>query len=702
MKRRLPVIIQAELTECGLACALMIGQYYGHRIDLGWMRTRYASSLSGMSLHRTASLVDDLGIKTRIIRCPPNVLQRFGRPLILYWGNNHFVVFDGVRHGRYIVHDPAKGRCEIDATEFSRQFSGYAIDAEPGEKFEIISHRRPPRFGNEVRRIMRSLVGAGSLLLLVAICLELTGLVGPLLLQWVIERVIGARDVHLLYLLSGLFAFAILLRAALSVARDWSIASVSASFVRRWGSDVFNHLLRLPLPYFEKRNIGDVLSRYLSIQSIQSILSTNIISSIIDGGTSLIALALISAYSWWFTLLAASTLCVYGAIRLFIYTPLMLANQEQLNASARQESLMIESVRGIATVKLFNDHDGRTSRFTSLFTLTLNKMIRVKFLSSTARSGNEAIMGLCRLGIIAMGAHQVLGGNFTIGAFVAAVAYVEMFLLKAAALVDNMIELRLLDLHVDRLRDITEQTKEDLGKGSSPKGIGALRFENVGFRYADDEPWILRYFNETIEPGESVALAGPSGVGKTTLVKLILGFLEPTEGRILYDDVDIADIGRAAFRSICGTVLQSDRLFSGSIEDNICFFEADCDRERMHNVARLAAVDGEIQTFPMGYKTLVGDMGSALSAGQEQRILLARAIYRCPQLLLLDEATSHLDVINERLISRNIAALNMTRVMVAHRPETIASADRVIHLDHPSAGEQNASVGVRDVVQQPA
>ncbi|MDQ0008254.1 ATP-binding cassette subfamily B protein RaxB [Luteibacter jiangsuensis] len=702
MRKRLPVILQAEITECGLACATMIGQYYGHRIDLSWMRTRYASSLSGMSLRRTASVVDDLGLKARVIRCSPNVLQRFGRPLILYWGNNHFVVFDGVKRDRYIVHDPAKGRCEIDAAEFSRQFSGYAIDAEPDENFEVIAYRKPPRFGNEVRNIMRSLVGAGTLLLLVAVCLELTGLVGPLLLQWVIERVIGARDVNLLYLLSGLFAFAILLKATLSVARDWSIASVSASFVRRWGSDVFHHLLRLPLPYFEKRNIGDVLSRYLSIQSIQSILSTNIISSIIDGGTSLIALALISAYSWWFTLLAASTLLVYGSIRLFIYTPLMLANQEQLNASARQESLMIESVRGIATVKLFNDHGGRTDRFTSLFTLTLNKMIRVKFLSSMARSGNEAIMGLCRLGIIALGARGVLGGSFTIGAFVAAVAYVEMFLLKAAALVDNLIELRLLDLHVDRLRDITEQTKEDLGKGFSPTRVGALRFENVGFRYADDEPWILRHFNETIKPGESVALAGPSGVGKTTLVKLILGFLEPTEGRILYDGVDIADIGRGGFRSICGTVLQSDRLFSGSVEDNICFFETDRDQERMVHAARLAAIDDEVQAFPMGYKTLVGDMGSALSAGQEQRILLARAIYRRPQLLLLDEATSHLDVVNERLISRNVAALNMTRMMVAHRPETIASAERVIHLDYPEVGERDAPVTERTVVQQPA
>lgn len=294
-------------------------------------------------------------------------------------------------------------------------------------------------------------------------------------------------------------------------------------------------------------------------------------------------------------------------------------------------------------------------------------------------------MALCRLGIIVLGARQVLSGRLTVGAFVAAVAYVEMFLLKAAALVDNIIELRLLDLHVDRLRDITDQTKENLGEGPSPTSIDTLRFENVGFRYSDDEPWIFRHFNETIQPCESVAFAGPSGVGKTTLVKLILGFLEPTEGRILYGNVDIAEIGRSAFRSICGTVLQSDRLFSGSIEDNICFFEAAPDREQMVRAAKIAAINDEIQAFPMGYKTLVGDMGSALSAGQEQRILLARAIYRNPQLLLLDEATSHLDVGNERLISHNVAALNMTRVMVAHRPETLTSAGRVIELHNPLA-----------------
>ncbi|WP_051943286.1 peptidase domain-containing ABC transporter [Luteibacter sp. 9133] len=683
MKRRVPIVLQAELTECGLACVAMIAHYHGHGIDLGWMRSRYASSLSGMSLRRTAEIVAEIGLHPRVIKCPMSILARLGRPTILYWGSNHFVVFISAKDGRYVIHDPAKGRCVLNETEFARLFTGYAIDAQPGQDFTPIVPARKPRFNAQVRTIMRSLVGAGLLLLCLAVCLELLGLVGPLLLQWVIERAIGRRDVDLLYLLAGLFSFAILIRSVLSLARDWSIASVSAAFVRRWGADVFRHLLRLPLAYFEKRNIGDVLSRYLSIQSIQSILSTNIVSSLIDGGTSLIALVLIAGYSLKFALIALVTLAFYGAIRLYVYTPLMLANQDQLNASARQESLMIESVRGIATVKLFNDHEGRTNRFTSLFTLTLNKLIRVKYLSSIARSANDSIMGLCRIGIVTLGARQVLDGHFTVGAFVAAIAYVEMFLLKGAALVDNIIELRLLDLHVDRLRDITDQPQEELGAGALPASIGTLRFENIGFRYASDEPWIIRHFDETILPGESVALAGPSGVGKTTLIKLILGFLEPTEGRILYDGVDVTMIGRAAFRAICGTVLQSDRLFSGSIEENICFFDPAMDSARVSRAAHLAAVDGEVMSFPMGYKTLVGDMGSALSAGQEQRILLARAIYRNPQLLLLDEATSHLDVVNERLIGRHIAGLPMTRLMVAHRPETIDSADRVIHLHYP-------------------
>lgn len=618
---------------------------------------------------------------SRIIKCPALALKRFDRPLLLHWGGNHFVVLEEVSGGRYIIHDPARGRVCLDESEFLRQFTGYALDVEPKPDFVPLRAERHRRFTGELATIFRTLTGALSQLLALALCLELLSLAGPLLVQWVIDRVMPRHDLDLLSLLAGLFVVALVVKGMLTVLRDWTIASVSAIFVRQWGGDVFGHLMRLPLTYFEKRNIGDILSRYISIQSIQSILSSNILASIIDGSTLVIAFALVTTYSWMFAALAAFALGLYAAVRFNVYNVLMLANQDQISTSARQESLMIESVRGIATIKLFNDQGGRTQRFLALFTLTLNKMIRVRYLSSLARAGNEVILGACRVSIIALGARQVIQGHMEVGAFVAMLAYVEMFLVRAGGIVDNIIELRLLDLHFDRIGDIIQPDQEDLGKGNAPRANGVLSIDNVSFRYADDEPWIIRNFSEIIHPGECVAITGPSGAGKTTLVKLIVGFIKPIEGTIRFNGVDIVDLGIGAFRSICGTVLQSDRLFSGSLEDNITFFEKDPDMKRLQRAAELAAIKQDIDRFPMGFKTLVGDMGSILSSGQAQRVLLARAIYRNPLLLVLDEATNHLDIRNEQIINDNIETFNMTRIMVAHRPETIAKADRVIRLD---------------------
>jgi ATP-binding cassette, subfamily B, bacterial CvaB/MchF/RaxB len=291
---------------------------------------------------------------------------------------------------------------------------------------------------------------------------------------------------------------------------------------------------------------------------------------------------------------------------------------------------------------------------------------------------------LDRLLIIFFGARAVIGGTLSVGMLVAFLAYKDQFSLRVGKCLDTFVRLGTLTVHGERIADIALAEPEQ-GNFSQPASADTVIGRNPGlsaraisFRYSDNEPRVIADFNLDVAPGECVAIAGPSGAGKTTLLKILAGLLRPTDGAVLIDDVPLPAIGLEAYRAQIGCVLQDDRLFAGSIAENIAGFSPSADLERIRHVAILAAIHNEILQMPMGYETLVGDMGSSLSGGQMQRIVLARALYRAPRILLLDEATSHLDEENERAINKAIRLLPISRVIVAHRRSTLDMADRVV------------------------
>jgi ATP-binding cassette subfamily B protein RaxB len=260
-------------------------------------------------------------------------------------------------------------------------------------------------------------------------------------------------------------------------------------------------------------------------------------------------------------------------------------------------------------------------------------------------------------------------------------SYKDQFSARVAGLIDKMIDLRMLNLQGERLADIVLTPPEQAAQDAAPQAMDAsLEVRELSFRYSDMEPFVLLNCSFSVAPGESVAIVGASGGGKTTLVKLMLGLLAPTDGKIFAGGLDIQKLGIDRYRKLVGTVMQDDQLFAGSIADNICFFDPSPDQSAIEHFARMAAVHDDIAAMPMGYNTLIGDMGAALSGGQKQRILLARALYKRPRILFLDEATSALDVQKEKAVNDAIRSLKLTRIIIAHRPETIASAERVIVL----------------------
>jgi ATP-binding cassette subfamily B protein RaxB len=297
------------------------------------------------------------------------------------------------------------------------------------------------------------------------------------------------------------------------------------------------------------------------------------------------------------------------------------------------------------------------------------------------RAANGFVFGVERIAVVWMGALLVLDSTFSVGMLFAFMSYKDQFSARIGGLIDKMIDLRMLGLQGERLADIVLTPPEEEAPATVADAIDAsLEVSAVSFRYSDTEPLVLVNCSFRVAPHESVAIVGPSGCGKTTLLKLMLGLLAPTDGRVLAGGIDIQRLGIDRYRRLVGTVMQDDQLFAGSIADNICFFDPSPDQTAIEHFARMAAVHDDIAAMPMGYNTLIGDMGAALSGGQKQRILLARALYKRPRLLFLDEATSALDVPKEKAVNDAIRSLKLTRIIIAHRPETIASAERVIVL----------------------
>ena len=679
--KRLPVILQTEAAECGLACLAMVASYYGYEIDLPGMRRRASMSLKGATLRRVMDIAGQLALDTRALRLEIEDLAALKTPCILHWDLNHFVVLKHAGAKEIVIHDPARGVQRLTWAEVSKHFTGVALELWPSARFkrervrEAISLRA---LSGQVHGLRRAL----TQILLLALALEVMVLAGPLYMQWVLDQVFPSADHQLLTVLGIGFLLLTIFQVGVTALRAWCITWISATLSVQWVNNLFGHLLKLPLAFFEKRHIGDVVSRFGSVQTIQKTLTTQFVGAVLDGLVSILTLVLMAFYSVPLTLLVVGTSAFYGLLRWMLYRPLRRTTEDHIVYAARQQSDLLESIRGIQAIKLANQQSHRQGRYANAQVDTTNREIALQRLGIGAQAGSGLLFGLARVALIWWAADLVLKGQFSAGMLVAFIAYADQFHRRGAALIDRWNEFRMLELHAERVADIALSEPEAHLDGVHADEIESpgLEVRNLSFRYAEGEPWVLEHFNLSVEPGESVAIAAPSGAGKTTLAKLILGLLDPTDGEIRFGGIDIRKLGLARYRAQVGAVMQDDQLFAGSIADNISLFDPEATPQGVAAAAHLAGIHDEIAVLPMGYQTLVGDMGSSLSGGQRQRVLLARALYRQPKLLVLDEATSHLDVAREREINTLVKRLKITRLVLAHRPETLASADRVIVL----------------------
>lgn len=678
-RRRLPMIRQMESAECGLACLAMVLGWHGHHASLAELRRRFPSSSHGSTLEELVRWSDEVGFLTRPVRVDLNELTQLRTPSILHWDMDHFVLLASVTADQAIIHDPAKGRVSLPLDKLSAHFTGVALELSTGPDFR----RKQPPPPLSLRKLAGSIIGLRSSILRLigfAAALEVTALLMPQFLQLLVDQVIADNDASLLTLLGCGFLTLTIAQAIISAFRTWTITWVSTHFSMSWTANVFRHLMRLPLLFFLRRTMGDVTSRFGAIGSIQQSLTTQLVAALMDGVMALATLGLMAIYSPSLTCVVALGAAIYCLSRLAWFHTYREANLSQIVADARQQTSLIESIRGASTIQLNNQAADHTSRFLRHTSDALETRVQVQRLSLSFSLAGSIISGSQRIVVLWIGASLALHGRFSAGMLMAFAAYADQFTTRTAALVDYFIQFRLLRLQGERLADIVLSPPEPHLQGfhSGDLPSPSIRFENVSFRYSDSDPWIVAQCSFDIQAGDSVAICGPSGCGKTTLLHLILGLLEPQGGRILIGGVDLKQLGKTRYRQMLGSALQDDKLFSGSIAENIAFFSARAEFQRVEQAARQADIHDDIVSLPMGYNSHIGDMGSSLSGGQKQRLILARALYRHPKILVLDEATSHLDVPREAHITSLIKGLSMTRVLVSHRPETVASADRVL------------------------
>lgn len=691
-----PLILQTEIAECGLASLAMVSSYFGHKLDMAVMRKRYSANLKGMNLQQIIDQADSLGLASRALQCPIEDIHKLQTPCILHWDMNHFVVLTRVsgkgKGTKFYINDPAVGKRTLAIEEFSKHFTGVCLELTPTNKFQIKEEKSKMKF-TQLWSSMTGLKSGLIKLLGLSLVLQLFALMTPYYMQWVVDEVLISFDRPLLTVLAIGFALVAVISVVTNAVRSWLILRLSSLLNMQMGVNLLRHLLRLPMNYFESRHVGDIVSRFGSLAQIRERITTGFVETLVDGLMAITVLIMMAVYSLKLTAVVLSAITLYTIVRLALYRPLHQATEEMIQASAKEQSNFLENVRGIQTIKLFGNEAQRQGIWQNRYAEVINSEIRLGRLNISFDSFNKLLFGIENVLVIYFAAIMVMANSLTVGMVLAFIAYKGQLTTRFANLIEQVIQFKMMRLHLDRISDIalTEQEANREGQlAMSPgeqKFKGHLVLENISFSYSDDQAPILNNINLSLSAGESIAITGPSGAGKTTLMKIMLGLLKPSFGRILLDGKDITQLGLKSYRQQIAAVMQDDTLLAGSIADNISFFDPQPNYLKIEQCAHITAIHQDIVNMTMGYNSLVGDMGANLSGGQVQRLLLARALYQTPCILFMDEATSHLDKDNEAKISEQIQHLPITRIMIAHRQETIDMAERIFKLANSSLNE---------------
>jgi len=674
---------QTETSECGLVCLAIAADKLGAKTDISTLRRKYQISSRGMTLKEVRDVAADMGMVGRAVSCEIGELAELKTPAILHWGFHHFVVLERVKRGKVVIQDPASGRVTLSMKQVSAKFTGVAMELSATADFVRRQEKSPLSLGSWFRVVPTMYAPLGQILLL-SLLLQAYIVASPFYMQLAIDQAALKGDHDVLAVLAIGFGLFCVFNAGASLLRG--IVSAKLTAMLNWDMTIrlFRHMLRLPLPWYQRRKLADILSRFDAIGPVRDLMSGALVSTLVDGVLAIVTLIMMLVVSAKLALIVCGGLLLYIVMRLAAMPLSIRYGSEAISARIAENGKRIESVRAIQTIKVMGAESARESDWANRFAATIKCDQRSILFNLSFTTVQTLFDGIIRVFLVYLGAGAIISGDMSVGVFYAFLSYQSQFSDKASALFNQLVSWRMTDIYSYRLADIVMSPKEagiDNAGGPAMQIEGALEFRQLAFSYSPLEAAVFHNVSFSIKPGEFVAIAGPSGAGKSTLLKVMCGLYPATQGEVLIDGRSLASWGPRAVRRSLGVVMQDDELLSGSIAENVAFFDEHIDMAHVWSCLEQASLTADVMAMPMREETLIGDMGSTLSGGQKQRLLLARALYRRPSILVLDEATSHLDMAREFEINKALQKLPLTRIIVAHRKETIAAADRVIYLN---------------------
>lgn len=686
LRRKVPEIQADSELECGAVCLAMILAYYDRPTSVAEAHERCHVGRDGA----TALDISNAG-RSYGLRVTPHgsveldELERLRLPAVLHWSFAHFVVLERMRSGGgATIVDPGAGRRDIDREELSRCFTGVALTMEPGEAFARGDGDvdEDPAWKLLARRAFRApkVRGLIAQILLASLALQLLGLSVPLLTKTVVNTILPLQLDDVMTILGLGIGVILVTQLVLGLLRGLVLVNFQARLDNELMVSFFEHVLSLPYPYFQERSTGDLIQRLSSNTQIRNVLSNQTLTAFLDGTFVIVYAVIMIVTSPMFGLVAVMLGVVQIALLIATAKRMTRYVTAELAAQGSAQGFLVESIGGIEAIKAAGAEDRTLAHYSDVFSEQVQTLIQRGRLQSMIGAVTSAVQRLAPLLLMYIGARLVLDGSLDLGTMLAMISLAQLFLTPLSSLVQAGMQLQQVTGHLDRIAYVLRATPEQDRTGAqvAHRLEGRIEFDDVSFRYDESSPWAIRHLSLVIEPGQKIALVGPTGSGKSTVAKLLLGLYEPTEGEIRFDGVPLSRLDLRTVREQCGVVMQEPTVFNGSIRRNIAYNDPTLPMDNIERAARLASLHDDIMAMPMGYETLVAEGGSALSGGQRQRLAIARALARDPRILVLDEATSALDSVTESAVSAHLAASGASSLVVAHRLSTVQGADQIL------------------------
>ncbi len=692
---RFPFIEQYDEMSCGPTCLMMIARYYGKNFSSARIRELASVDQTGASLADLAFAAEQVGFATRVLKLTYETLQTVHHPCIIHWRGFHFVIVYKTNAKYAWIADPGLGLRKISRQEVCENWKGITLVLEPGpelerQKDDRVSARHFVQYITPHKRILLEVFFASVLL-------NLLGLASPIFTQNVVDNVLGHNNPSLLNLMLVGMILVLVFRVLINSLRAYLIAHTSIRIDLRMLTVFYRHMLALPLGYFKARRIGDFISRFADNGKVREFLADTALSMVLDCIMILVYLALMFYYNVQMTLLALLLVPVVIVITA-VFTPLLRRlTIDYLTAASESESDLIESIAGIDTVKAMGLEHRERTRWEDKFTKSLNIELRLTKTTIAYEALGDFAGTFSTTLILWVGAYKVMQGDLSVGKLMAYMVLVGGIVTPIDRVIRAWDKIQQTLVSINRLNEVLAAKPELPQSLSDHNGMlldqprGEVTFDRVFFRYSGQgNPYILSNISVKILPGQTIAVVGRSGSGKSTFAKLVLRFWDTTHGRILLDGYDIRHLNLADLRRHVGIVPQETFLFDGTIRENITLNDPHETTAGLIEVSKLANAHDFIANLPLGYDTRVGESGLSLSGGQKQRISIARALYRDPEILIFDEATNALDAESEQSIQKNMEAIleGKTAIIVAHRLSTIRNADRILVFDNGEIVEE--------------